>query len=75
MSIRSNSCIGRGEEQAGFISHGGPFEPKSGRNRPPDARFCLSDDYLRFYSKYIDPMKARITKGLLKVTALESLGA
>ena len=75
MSTRSNSCIGRSEAQAGLISRDVPFEPKSGRSRPPDARFRLSNNYLRFYSEYIDPMKAGITKGLLKDTAWESLDA
>ena len=60
-------------EQAGFIARDIPFEPETGRSRPRDARFRLSDNYLRFYLKYIDPVKARITKGLLKNTALETL--
>ncbi|MCX6857237.1 MAG: ATPase [Verrucomicrobia bacterium] len=61
--------------QAGFISHDIPFEPETGRSRPRDARYRLSDNYLRFYLKYVDPVKPRIIKGLLKNTALESLDA
>jgi hypothetical protein len=62
-------------ELAGFIARDIPFEPETGRSRHRDARFRLSDNYLRFYLKYVDPVKARITKGLLKNTALETLDA
>ncbi len=62
-------------EQAGFITRDVPFEPETGRSRPRDARFRLSDNYLRFYLKYVDPVKSRIAKGLLKNTALEKLDA
>ena len=62
-------------EQAGFITRDIPFEAETGRSRPRDARYRLSDNYLRFYLKYVDPVKARITKGLLKNTALETLDA
>lgn len=61
--------------QAGFITHDIPFDPETGRSRPRDARYRLSDNYLRFYLKYVDPVKARITKGHLKNTALETLEA
>ena len=62
-------------EQAGFITRDIPFDPETGRSRPRDARYRLSDNYLRFYLKYVDPVKARITKGLMKNTALEKLDA
>lgn len=62
-------------EQAGFITHDVPFDAETGRGRPRDARYRLSDNYLRFYLKYVEPVKARIAKGLLKKTALESLDA
>jgi len=47
-------------EQVGFITRDIPFELESGRSHPRDARFRLSDNYLRFYLKYVDPVKARI---------------
>ncbi len=62
-------------EQAGFIAHDIPFDPETGRSRPRDARYRLSDNYLRFYLKYVDPVKPRIAKGLLKNTSLETLDA
>ena len=62
-------------ELAGFITRDVPFDPETGTSRPRDARFRLSDNYLRFYLKYVDPVKSRIAKGLLKNTALESLDA
>jgi hypothetical protein len=52
-------------ELAGFITRDVPFDPESGGSRARDARFRLSDNYLRFYLKYVDPVKLRITKGLL----------
>ncbi|GEP44880.1 AAA family ATPase [Brevifollis gellanilyticus] len=60
-------------EQAGFITRDIPFDPETGQSRPRDARYRLSDNYLRFYLKYVDPVKSRIAKGLLKNTALEKL--
>jgi hypothetical protein len=36
-------------EQAGFTTRDIPFEAETGRSRPRDARFRLSDYYLRFY--------------------------
>lgn len=62
-------------ELAGFITRDIPFDPETGRARPSDARFRLSDNYLRFYLKYVDPVKHRIAKGLLKNTQLETLDA
>jgi hypothetical protein len=60
-------------EQAGFLSRDIPFDPETGISRPRDARFRLSDNYLRFYLKYVEPAKARITKGHFKHRALEEL--
>jgi uncharacterized protein len=60
-------------ELAGFIARDIPFDPETGRARPREVRFRLSDNYLRFYLKYIEPMKPRIAKGLLKNSELESL--
>lgn len=36
-------------------------------------RYRLSDNYLRFYLKYVDPHRDRIAKGRFKSTALEQL--
>jgi AAA+ ATPase superfamily predicted ATPase len=60
-------------EQAGFLSRDIPFDPETGISRPRDARFRLSDNYLRFYLKYVEPAKARIAKGHFKHRALEEL--
>ncbi len=60
---------------AGFISRDVPFDPETGQSRARDARFRLSDNYLRFYLKYVEPVKTRIAKGLYKRGSLESLDA
>jgi uncharacterized protein len=62
-------------EQAGFITRDVPFEIGTGRSRPRESRYRLSDNYLRFYLKYVEPMKVRISKGHLKHVALETLDA
>lgn len=62
-------------ELAGFIARDEPFDPETGRGRPRDARFRLSDNYLRFALKYVEPARNRIANGLLKDTSLESLDA
>jgi len=60
-------------ELAGFLSKDIPFDPSTGRSRPREARLRLSDNYLRFFLKYIDPLRERIEKGLFRTTALENL--
>ncbi len=60
-------------ELAGFLRKDAPFDPATGRSRPREARHRLSDNYLRFFLKYVDPQRERIEKGLFRATALENL--
>ena len=62
-------------EGAGFIRKDVAFDPVSGATRSRDIRFRLSDNYLRFYLKYVDPVRERIKKGLFQYSPLETLQA
>jgi hypothetical protein len=62
-------------EHGGFIRKDISFDPSSGESGPRDFRFRLSDNYLRFYLKYVEPEKGRIAQGLYRRTPLESLRA
>ncbi len=62
-------------EQARFIARDVSFDPSTGANRSRMIRYRLSDNYLRFYLKYIVPNQAQIEKKLYKYTSLESMQA
>ncbi len=62
-------------EQAGFISKDTSFNPETGKSYARSIRFRLSDNYLRFYLKYVEPQRERIRKGLYRNKSLESLEA
>ena len=59
-------------ESAGFITSDVPFSPLGGTEKR-SAKFRLSDNYTRFYLRYVDPEKKRITKGLYRQRALETM--
>lgn len=40
---------------------------------PKNVKFRLSDNYLRFYLKYVKPVEFQIEQGLFRFTNLESL--
>lgn len=61
-------------ESAGFITADLPFDPVSGTEQRT-ARYRLSDNYARFYLRYVYPEKKRIGKGLYRRRALETLPA
>lgn len=61
-------------ESAGFITADLPFEPATGTEQR-SAKYRLSDNYTRFYLRYVDPERKRITKGLYRQRALETLPA
>ena len=61
--------------QAGFIRREVIFDPETGTERPRDVRYRLTDNYLRFYLKYVERQRARIEKGLYQRVPLESLSA
>jgi hypothetical protein len=62
-------------EGAGFLRKDVAFDPVSGMSRPREIRFRLSDNYLRFYLKYVEPVRERVKKGLFQYSPLESLQA
>ena len=60
---------------AGFISRDVSFIPATGRARPRAIRYRLSDNYLRFYLKYVAPRRSQIEKRLYQRAPLEALVA
>lgn len=57
---------------SGFIAKDVVFGPgKKGASKL--ARYRLKDNYLRFYLKYVEPIKDKIKKGLFTEVAMESL--
>ena len=57
---------------SGFITKDVIFQP--GKKKASNlARYRLKDNYLRFYLKYLEPIKDKIEKGLFREVALESL--
>jgi AAA+ ATPase superfamily predicted ATPase len=62
-------------EQARFIARDVSFNPSTGANHSRMIRYRLSDNYLRFYLKYIVPNQAQIEKKLYKHIPLESMQA
>jgi hypothetical protein len=62
-------------EMSGFVSRDVPFVPSTGESRPREVRYRIADNYLRFYLKYIDPVKDRIRKNRFRSVDLEMLDA
>jgi uncharacterized protein len=58
---------------AGFVRRDVSFDPRSGRTHPKQIRFRLSDNYLRFYLKYVEPRRAQIEKRIYRHTTVDSL--
>ncbi len=59
-------------ESAGFIISDLPFSPSGGTEKRV-AKYRLSDNYTRFYLRYVEPERKRIAKGLYRQRALETL--
>ncbi|HBJ83079.1 MAG TPA: ATPase [Verrucomicrobiales bacterium] len=59
-------------ESAGFITADLPFSPLGGTEKRI-AKYRLSDNYTRFYLRYVAPEKKRIAGGLYRQRALETL--
>ena len=57
---------------SGFITKDAVFEPGK-KSASKLAKYRLKDNYLRFYLKYLEPIKDKIEKGLFREVALESL--
>jgi len=62
-------------EQAGFVTRDVSFDPDTGQDQPRKIRYRLSDNYLRFYLKYVAPKKRQIQKGLYRPVPLASFRA
>ena len=59
-------------EQSGFIARDFVFSTQTGR-KAKFSRYRLSDNYVRFYLKYVAPRTDAIEKGLFKFRDLDSL--
>ena len=57
---------------SGFITKDVVFKPGK-KNASKLVKYRLKDNYLRFYLKYLQPIKDKIEKGLFRKVALESL--
>lgn len=60
---------------AGFIQRDVSFSPRSGEPMVRAIRYRLSDNYLRFWLKYVAPRRSQIEKRLYRRGPLESLVA
>ena len=60
--------------KAGFVKRDFTWDLKSGKTKKL-SRFRLSDNYLRFYLKYIAPNLAKIGKGSMSASMLNNLPA
>ncbi len=58
---------------AGFVSRDASFDPVTGKAFPYGFRYRLSDNYLRFYLRCVEPVRAAVENGLFKWTSLDSL--
>ena len=62
-------------ELAGFVRRDAFFDPHTGKTRPREHRYRISDPYLRFHLKYVAPNEERIKKGLYQHASFEKLEA
>lgn len=62
-------------ELAGFVRRDAFFDPFTGKTRPKEHRYRISDPYLRFHLKYVAPNEERIKKGLYQHASFEKLEA
>lgn len=58
-------------KEAGFLAEDVSFDLSNGKDRPR-GRYRLSDNYLRFFLKYVRPAKEQIEKGLFRMAPFES---
>ena len=60
---------------AGFIQLDHSLSPITAKPLARTFRYRLSDNYLRFYLKHIEPKRDQIEKGIYEISSLESLEA
>ena len=58
-------------EVSGFIRRDFAYRFDGKRSRL--SRYRIKDNYLRFYLRYIDPIKDKIRQGLFRYTRIENL--
>ena len=59
-------------ELAGFVARDGGLNPASGHLARAE-RFRLSDNYTRFFLRFVEPHRHAIERGLFRVSSLEQL--
>ena len=59
-------------EIAGFIARDGGINPETGRAARL-VRYRISDNYTRFFLKYVEPVSDSVRKGLFRFTSLQQL--
>lgn len=62
-------------ELSGFIRKEVMWDLKNLKEKSKTSRYRLSDNYVRFYLKYVLPNSTKIAKGLFKDTGIEKLTA
>ncbi len=60
-------------ELSGFITKYYAWDLKTQKQKEKSVVYRISDNYIRFYLKYIDPIKGKIEKGLFELKSLDSL--
>jgi len=58
---------------AGFIKRDYTWDIKTGLDHPKQSRYRLSDNYLRFYLKYMEQRLSQIERGVYRFKSLEHL--
>jgi AAA+ ATPase superfamily predicted ATPase len=58
---------------AGFTKRDYTWDIKTGLDRPKQSRYRLSDNYLRFYLKYMERRRSQIQRGIYRFKSLEHL--
>jgi uncharacterized protein len=58
---------------AGFLQRDYTWDLKTGLDKPKQSQFRLSDNYLRFYLKYMERKLTQIERGSFRFKSLESL--
>jgi uncharacterized protein len=58
---------------AGFVKRDYTWDLRSGHDRPKQSRFRLSDNYLRFYLKYMEKKLTLIQRDIFRFKSLDNL--
>jgi hypothetical protein len=58
---------------AGFVKRDYTWDLRSGQDKPKQSRFRLSDNYLRFYLKYMEKKLTLIQRDIFRFKSLDNL--